>query len=120
MLKHESRFFLSTYNYHELTINLFNHDLFTIIDVHSLRGGLAVKLHAIDGVPRASRIRVIREIRGHYIRCLIPVGHAEWSNEAVARDCGFTDRSYFQRKFKELTGQTPAEWRTASMADTNL
>ena len=35
----------------------------------------------------------------------------EWSNEAVARECGFTDRSYFQRKFKELTGRTPAEWR---------
>ena len=29
----------------------------------------------------------------------------------VARECGFTDRSYFQRKFKELTGRTPAEWR---------
>lgn len=38
--------------------------------------------------------------------------HAEWSNEAIARECGFTDRSYFQRKFKELTGRTPAEWRT--------
>lgn len=37
--------------------------------------------------------------------------HPEWSNEAVARECGFTDRSYFQRKFKELTGYTPAEWR---------
>ena len=37
--------------------------------------------------------------------------HPEWSNEAVARECGFTDRSYFQRKFKELTGRTPAEWR---------
>ena len=37
--------------------------------------------------------------------------HPDWSNEAVARGCGFTDRSYFQRKFKDLTGQTPAEWR---------
>ena len=37
--------------------------------------------------------------------------HAEWSNEAVARECGFTDRSYFQRKFKELTGKTPIDWR---------
>ena len=37
--------------------------------------------------------------------------HPEWSNEAVASECGFTDRSYFQRKFKELTGRTPAEWR---------
>lgn len=39
------------------------------------------------------------------------VEHPEWSNEAVARECGFTDRSYFQRKFKELVGRTPAEWR---------
>ena len=37
--------------------------------------------------------------------------HPDWSNEAVACECGFTDRSYFQRKFKDLTGQTPAEWR---------
>ena len=37
--------------------------------------------------------------------------NTDWSNEAVARECGFTDRSYFQRKFKELTGRTPAEWR---------
>jgi len=40
--------------------------------------------------------------------------HPEWSNEAVARECGFTDRSYFQRKFKELTGRTPADWRESS------
>ena len=26
-------------------------------------------------------------------------------------ECGFTDRSYFQRRFKEQTGRTPAEWR---------
>jgi AraC-like DNA-binding protein len=37
--------------------------------------------------------------------------HPEWSNEAIARECGFADRTYFQRKFKELTGRTPAEWR---------
>ena len=36
--------------------------------------------------------------------------HPEWSNEAVAQHCGFSDRSYFQKKFKEATGQTPTEY----------
>ena len=36
--------------------------------------------------------------------------HPDWSNETVASHCGFSDRSYFQRKFKETTGQTPAEY----------
>ena len=34
----------------------------------------------------------------------------EWSNEAVAQHCGFSDRSYFQKKFKESTGMTPADY----------
>lgn len=36
--------------------------------------------------------------------------HPEWSNETVAQHCGFADRSYFQKKFKEKTGITPAEF----------
>lgn len=36
--------------------------------------------------------------------------HPDWSNEAVAQHCGFSDRSYFQKKFKEATGQTPADY----------
>lgn len=38
------------------------------------------------------------------------IAHCDWSNEAVAQACGFTDRSYFQRKFKELTGMTPTKY----------
>ena len=34
----------------------------------------------------------------------------EWNNEAVAQHCGFSDRSYFQKKFKESTGLTPAQY----------
>lgn len=34
----------------------------------------------------------------------------DWSNEAVAQHCGFSDRSYFQKKFKESTGMTPADY----------
>jgi YesN/AraC family two-component response regulator len=36
--------------------------------------------------------------------------HPEWSNEAVAQHCGFNDRCYFQKKFKEATGLTPAQY----------
>jgi AraC-like DNA-binding protein len=36
--------------------------------------------------------------------------HPDWNNEAVALHCGFTDRSYFQKKFKERTGYSPAEY----------
>lgn len=36
--------------------------------------------------------------------------HPEWSNEAVAQHCGFSDRCYFQKKFKEATGLTPAQF----------
>lgn len=36
--------------------------------------------------------------------------HPDWSNEYVAQQCGFSDRSYFQRKFKEKTGQSPSDY----------
>lgn len=36
--------------------------------------------------------------------------HPEWSNETIAQHCGFSDRTYFQRKFKDLTGFTPNDY----------
>lgn len=36
--------------------------------------------------------------------------HPDWSNETVAEHCGFSDRTYFQRKFKEITGITPHDF----------
>ena len=36
--------------------------------------------------------------------------HPEWSNEAVAQHCGFSDRCYFQKVFKDVTGMTPAQY----------
>ena len=36
--------------------------------------------------------------------------HPDWSNEYVAQHCGFGDRTYFQKKFKEKTGMTPADY----------
>ena len=38
--------------------------------------------------------------------------HPEWSNEAVAQHCGFSDRCYFQKVFKDMTGLTPAQFLT--------
>ncbi len=38
--------------------------------------------------------------------------HPDWSNETVAQRCGFSDRTYFQRKFKQLTGTTPNDYLT--------
>ena len=37
--------------------------------------------------------------------------HPEWSNEAVAQHCGFSDRSYFQTVFKKETGMTPSDFQ---------
>ena len=36
--------------------------------------------------------------------------HPDWNNEAIANHCGFSDRTYFQKKFKEKTGLSPAEF----------
>ena len=41
--------------------------------------------------------------------------HPDWSNETIARQCGFSDRTYFQRKFKEITGMTPSEYMNKSV-----
>ena len=38
--------------------------------------------------------------------------HSEYSNEAIAHECGFSSRSYFQKIFREQTGMTPVEYQT--------
>ena len=40
--------------------------------------------------------------------------HRDWSNEYVSQRCGFTDRTYFQRKFKEKTGLSPSDYQALS------
>lgn len=35
---------------------------------------------------------------------------SDWSNEAIAEHCGFSDRTYFQKKFKDATGMTPTDY----------
>ena len=37
--------------------------------------------------------------------------HPEYSHDAIATECGFTSRVYFQRLFKASTGMTPLEWK---------
>lgn len=36
--------------------------------------------------------------------------HPDWSNDAIAQHCGFSDRTVLQRTFKRLVGMTPAQY----------
>ena len=38
------------------------------------------------------------------------VAHPDWSNDAVAQHCGFTDRTVLQRTFKRIEGITPQKY----------
>ena len=42
----------------------------------------------------------------------VMLAHPEWSNETIAQHCGFSDRTYFQRKFKNITGLTPNDFQS--------
>ena len=39
--------------------------------------------------------------------------HSDWSNETIAQHCGFNDRSYFHKKFKEVVGMSPADYQVS-------
>lgn len=36
--------------------------------------------------------------------------HPDWSNDAIATQCGFSSRTYFQKVFRLQTGMTPSEF----------
>ena len=36
--------------------------------------------------------------------------HPDWSNDAIATQCGFSSRTYFQKVFRMQTGMTPSEF----------
>ena len=36
--------------------------------------------------------------------------HPDWSNDAIANQCGFSSRTYFQKVFHKQTGMTPSEY----------
>lgn len=37
--------------------------------------------------------------------------HPDWSNDAIAQHCGFTDRTVLQRTFKRMEGITPQKYQ---------
>ena len=39
------------------------------------------------------------------------MAHPDWTNDAIAQHCGFTDRAVLQRTFKKLTGMTPQQYQ---------
>ncbi len=43
--------------------------------------------------------------------------HPEWSTETVADYCGFNNREYFHRIFKEQQGMTPAQYQKQGVID---
>lgn len=86
-----------------------------------LQNGMKLPLAAEEiGVPQYQLTNWLRQKKMKYnewITCLrieeaqrIIVEHPDWSNEAIAQHCGFADRSYFQRVFKEKTGKTPSDY----------
>jgi AraC-like DNA-binding protein len=51
----------------------------------------------------------IARLRIEEAKCLL-LEHPDWSNETVAKACGFSDRIYFHRLFREIAGTTPIKW----------
>lgn len=51
----------------------------------------------------------IAQLRVEEAKCTI-VAHPDWSNDAVAQHCGFTDRTVLQRTFKKIEGVTPQKY----------
>ena len=41
--------------------------------------------------------------------------HPDWSNDAIANQCGFSSRTYFQKVFHKQTGMTPSEFIERSL-----
>ena len=88
-----------------------------------LQAGLNLPSAAEEiGVPRYLLSAWLKQRNLHYSDWLTALrideakqvmrAHPDWSNEAVALHCGFSDRTYFQRKFKDLTGLTPNDFLT--------
>jgi len=76
------------------------------------------------GVKRAELVQYISECHGLTFRVWLSnirieeakrllMEQPNFSNEAIAQECGFSSRTWLQQKFKASTGMTPAEWRAA-------
>lgn len=56
----------------------------------------------------------LSDIRIEEVKLML-LDKTEYSNEAIASECGFSSRSWMQEKFKATTGLTPNEWREAHL-----
>lgn len=74
-------------------------------------------------VPKRVLVQYLREAEGKTFRIWLSdlrleeakrliIEHPEYTNEAIAESCGFS-RSHLQVKFKEATGFTTNDWRSA-------
>lgn len=50
----------------------------------------------------------------------IIAAHPDWSNDAVAQHCGFTDRTVLQRTFKRIEGITPQKYMEDLEANSSI
>lgn len=59
----------------------------------------------VGSAPLAYQIKLRTE------KAMILLEHTEKSIEEIAEECGFCDRNYFSKTFKEQTGTPPAQYR---------
>jgi AraC-like DNA-binding protein len=55
------------------------------------------------------------QIRQRLEKAMILLEHTEKTIEEIAEECGFCDRNYFSKTFKEHTGTPPAQYRKESV-----
>ena len=95
-----------------------------MLDRGHMKTGITIQ-DAVDemGIPRYLLVQWIKnteyEVFSKWIAHLrveeakqLMTAHPDYSNEAVAKECGFSSRSYFQKVFRDLTGMTPREFQS--------
>ena len=75
------------------------------------RSDLHRKLTATVGMSTTAYMRKFRLQKAAELL----VNQPEWSIYQIALEVGFSSQSYFSRRFKEVFGQCPAEWRSGKM-----
>lgn len=65
-------------------------------------------LHQKDGVT----FRIwLSDLRIEQVKKMLLDDEHNYTNEAIAAECGFSSRSWMQQRFKAVTGMTPSEWK---------
>ena len=70
------------------------------------RNKIAPLMQRVYGMP--FRTLVVQRRLQYAMQRLIT--NPEWTDEAIATESGFSDRSTYYRRFKDYTGMTPREW----------